>query len=366
MRLKISDAAAFTDAVAWVAKHINPRTHIPVLNTVRLTATEAGFSISAYDYDTSATVHPIPGVIVAEPGGAAVGGVMLAQLAATVRPDRVEVDGGTGLRLTSRRSNARLPLAKTADLPALPDPPKATLAVAGHELARSITQLAPMCCDPTIKVEVSGIHLHMAGRGLLALEATDRYRMARHLIEVDGDLGVDEVTVPPAPLLAAVRGWSDAPATIGTTGSIVALAQGPRTTTVSTIASGFPSFDQILDADTPLSMQVDGDQLRAALKAAATAARVVDLDMGEVLTVRAANDEKGERLADWETALDYQPDLSGVEDCKRVNAGFLASCIEAVDGPEVTFGFYGPGGRRLLQVNRGQQRTAALMAIRKD
>lgn len=365
MRFTITDAAAFSDAAAWVAKHINPKVHIPVLATVRIDATTTGVRLSAYDYEVSATVDPVPGVEVVEPGVAAVGGAMFAQMCATVRPERVEADDA-GLRLASKRSSARLPVVPVDQLPELPTPPATTVEVHGPELARSITQLAPLCCDPAVKVEISGIRFASPGKGVLRLDATDRYRVTRHEIRVDGALVVD-ATVPPGPLLAAVKGWGSADvARLGSDGQVFVISQGARRSTISVIAGAYVDVGTITDSPTPCSIEVDGDALKAALKAGSAAARVVDLDLGDVLTVRAADDEKGQRLADWETQLDYQPDLNGGHDTKRVNASFLASCLDAVDGPQVRVGFHEPGGRRLIQLNQGAARQAALMAIRKD
>ena len=367
MKFTVTDPAGFAEQVAWVAKHINPRVHIPILATLRIDAAASGVRLSAYDYEVSASVGPVPGVEVVEPGVVAAGGAMLAQLCATVRPTLVEVDG-TGLRLVSNRSKARLPIVPVDQLPELPELPATTVEVEGAGLARSITQLAPLCCDPMVKVEISGIRFAtptMPGDQELVMDATDRYRMARHELDCTGTLGAP-ATVPPVPLLAAVKGWGTGVARLGSDGQVFVISQGPRRSTISVISGAYVDVGTITGDATPRSMQVDGGTLRSALKAASAVAQVVDLDLGDVLTVRAADDEKGSRLADWETQLDYQPDLNGEHDSKRVNAGFLASCIEAVEGAQVTFGFHEPGGRRLIQLNQGCSKQAALMAIRKD
>jgi DNA polymerase-3 subunit beta len=368
VRFTITDAAVFSDAAAWVAKHINPKVHIPVLATLRIDATTTGVRLSAYDYEVSATVDPVPGVEVVEPGTVAVGGAMFAQMCSTVRPERVEADDA-GLRLASKRSSARLPVVPVDQLPELPTPPATTVEVHGPELARSITQLAPLCCDPVVKVEISGIRFatpSMPADQALVLDATDRYRVARHELDCTGTLGAP-ATVPPGPLLAAVKGWgSTGVARLGSDGQVFVISQGARRSTISVIAGAYVDVGTITGEATPCSMEVDGDALKAALKAGSAAARVMDLDLGDVLTVRAADDEKGQRLADWETQLDCQPDLNGGHDTKRVNASFLASCLDAVDGPQVRVGFHEPGGRRLIQLNQGAARQAALMAIRKD
>lgn len=364
MKFTIDDPAGFAEHVAWVARHINPKSYNPALATLRIEAAAGGVRLSAYDYEVSASVDPVPGVEVAEPGVVAVGGAMLAQLCATVRPTRIEVDG-TGLRLVSKRSNARLPVVPVDQLPELPEPPATTVEVQGGELARSITQLAPLCCNPMVKVEISGIRFASPASGALRLDATDRYRVARHELEGVGELS-SSATVPPDPLLAAVKGWAGADvARLGSDGQVFVISQGPRRSTISVISGAYVDVGTITGDATPRSMQVDGGTLRSALKAASAVAQVVDLDLGDALTVRAADDEKGPRLADWETQLDYQPDLNGEHDSKRVNVGFLASCIEAVDGAQVTFGFHEPGGRRLIQLNQGCSKQAALMAIRK-
>src|SRR5689334_4426205 len=83
----------FADAVAWVARNLPVRPAVPVLAGVLLEATDAGLTISGFDYEVSAEVQ-VPAEIAA-PGKVLVSGRLLSDITRSLpaKPVDVSVDG---------------------------------------------------------------------------------------------------------------------------------------------------------------------------------------------------------------------------------------------------------------------------------
>lgn len=79
----------FADSVAWVARSLPSRPPVPVLGGVLLDATEAGLTVSGFDYEVSAQVRVSADVTTA--GQALVSGRLLADITKSLPNKPVDV-----------------------------------------------------------------------------------------------------------------------------------------------------------------------------------------------------------------------------------------------------------------------------------
>ncbi|WP_047890970.1 DNA polymerase III subunit beta [Micromonospora sp. RV43] len=175
MKLRI-DRDQFTDAVAWTAKALPTRPHIPVVAGVLLEAGGGELRVSGYDYETanrhtlSAAVH--------DTGAALVSGRLLAEITKSLPNKPVDLAAvGAHLELVCGASRFTLPTMPAEDYPALPAMPGAAGAVDAAAFAAAVAQVSVAAGrDDTLPL-LTGVRVEVDG-ATLRLFATDRYRVA--------------------------------------------------------------------------------------------------------------------------------------------------------------------------------------------
>lgn len=337
------DAKPFAEQVAWVAKHLPTRPHIPVIAGMLIDADGEQVTLSAFDYDTSATTTmPANG---SGSGRALVSGRFLAEIVKTFpdKPVTVTVDGATaqivcgGIKLT-------VPLMTVEDYPALPAVPPAIGTIDAGRLADLVTRVgtAADTTGSSAIVSMRGIHLTFAGDRIEAL-GTDRYRAARGHTDWAGKVDEPvEALVPGAVLLAAVKAL-DGQVTVHCDGNLISLAGGTRTVTSRLMAEQFPL--QMRAAFTGRAEQpatVWAAELREALKRAdlvrsdKKAAVVLDIT-GDGLIVSA----RGGDIA-AETGEVIECAYFGEPMTLRVNPLYLADALTGVASKRAELSFTHP------------------------
>ena len=109
----------FADSVAWVARSLPSRPPVPVLGGVLLDATEAGLTVSGFDYEVSAQVRVSADVTTA--GQALVSGRLLADITKSLPNKPVDVTlEGTRVLISCGSAKFSLPTMPVEDYPQLP------------------------------------------------------------------------------------------------------------------------------------------------------------------------------------------------------------------------------------------------------
>ncbi|GAA3158108.1 hypothetical protein GCM10020255_039840 [Rhodococcus baikonurensis] len=106
----------FADSVAWVARSLPSRPPVPVLGGVLLDATEAGLTVSGFDYEVSAQVRVSADVTTA--GQALVSGRLLADITKSLPNKPVDVTlEGTRVLISCGSAKFSLPTMPVEDYP---------------------------------------------------------------------------------------------------------------------------------------------------------------------------------------------------------------------------------------------------------
>ena len=164
------------DAVAWVARNLPTRPAVPVLAGVLLEGTDAGLTISGFDYEVSAEVQ-VPAEI-ATSGKVLVSGRLLSDItrALPAKPVDVSVEG-TRVALTCGAARFSLPTMAVEDYPTLPALPDETGVISADLFTEAIGQVAVAAGRDDTLPMLTGIRVEISGEAVV-LAATDRFRLA--------------------------------------------------------------------------------------------------------------------------------------------------------------------------------------------
>jgi DNA polymerase-3 subunit beta len=260
-------ADVFADAVAWTARTLPQRPVVPILAGLHLKADADQLTVSAFDYDISAT-NTVP-ADVAEPGQVVVSGRLLAEVAKSL-PDRpVElVLSGSEVEIRCGTAEFGLVTMPVEDFPALPKPPAALGQVDAAALRAALAQVVPAASPDETLIMLTGVRIDIDAGGL-ELAATDRYRIAAAKLAWQPTVNDPSagILVPAKTLKDAGKGFADGPVEIGADDSQFALTSGGRQTVTRLLDAEYIDYRAAFDGvDVPVTAKVDAGPLAEAIK----------------------------------------------------------------------------------------------------
>jgi DNA polymerase-3 subunit beta len=175
MELRV-ERDALAEAVVWTARSLPARPPMQVLLGLLLETTDAGLSVSGFDYEVSSQISV--SVTTAEPGRVLVPGRLLSEIVRSLPPQHVDLRlEGSRLVLTCGAARFTLPTLPVEDYPALPAMPTTAGALESDVFGAAVAQVALAAGrDDTLPV-LTGVRIEIEG-DQLTLAATDRYRLA--------------------------------------------------------------------------------------------------------------------------------------------------------------------------------------------
>ncbi len=246
----------FSEAVSFVVKLLPQRNPQPILAGVLIEASDAGLSLSAFDYEASArtTIE----ATVDAPGTILVHGRLLSDIASRLpnAPVQIEVQEDGGILLSCGSARFTLSAMPVHEYPAIPEVVGESGVVPGDDFATAIAQVAFAASRDDVTPVLTGVQLEVSGNQL-SLVATDRYRVALRDIPWDGaESGETPAALVPARTLQEVgktfgHGGN---ISISFTGSgdreIVAFTAGNKTVTSLLIKGNFPPVRRLFPETT--------------------------------------------------------------------------------------------------------------------
>lgn len=203
-----------SEAVSFTVKLLPQRTTLPILSGVLISTTEAGISLSAFDYEVSA--HTEISADVEEQGTVLVSGRLLAEIASklpnapvtfTTDDNRIVVNCGT--------ASFTLLSMPVEEYPTLPQISGESGVVPADAFSEAVAQVAVAASRDDVTPVITGVQLEIVDNRL-GLIATDRYRVAVREIEWDGSIGQSE----PSTALVPARTLQEIGKTFGHNGTI--------------------------------------------------------------------------------------------------------------------------------------------------
>ncbi len=263
----------FSEAVSFVVKLLPQRNPQPILAGVLIEATDAGLSLSAFDYEASArtTIE----ATVDEPGTILVHGRLLSEIASRLpnAPIQIAVDDD-GIVLTCGSARFTLASMPVQEYPAIPEVSGDSGVVPAEDFATAIAQVAFAASRDDVTPVLTGVQLEVAGTQL-SLVATDRYRVALRDIPFDSGVVADEQTttalVPARTLTEVGKTFAHSgDITVSFSGSgdreIIAFTAGNKTVTSLLIKGNFPPVRRLFPEQTEHHAVVNTGELIEAVR----------------------------------------------------------------------------------------------------
>lgn len=262
----------FSEAVSFVVKLLPQRNPQPILAGVLVEATDAGLSLSAFDYEASArtTIE----ATVDDPGTILVHGRLLSEIASRLpnAPIQVEVDD-EGIVLTCGSARFTLASMPVQEYPSIPEVTGDSGLVPAEDFATAISQVAFAASRDDVTPVLTGVQLEVSGTQL-SLVATDRYRVALRDIPWDGGAADAEPTtalVPARTLTEVGKTFAHSgDIRIALSGSgdreIIAFTSGNKTVTSLLIKGNFPPVRRLFPDQTEHHAVVNTAELTEAVR----------------------------------------------------------------------------------------------------
>ncbi len=263
----------FSEAVSFVVKLLPQRNPQPILAGVLIEATDAGLSLSAFDYEASArtTIE----ATIDEPGTILVHGRLLSEIASRLpnAPIQIAVDDD-GILLTCGSARFTLASMPVQEYPAIPEVSGDSGVVPADEFATAIAQVAFAASRDDVTPVLTGVQLEVSGTQL-SLVATDRYRVALRDIPFDSGVVADEQTttalVPARTLTEVGKTFAHSgEITVAFSGSgdreIIAFTSGNKTVTSLLIKGNFPPVRRLFPDQTDHHAVVNTGELIEAVR----------------------------------------------------------------------------------------------------
>ena len=247
----------FSEAVSFAVKLLPQRTTLPILSGILIEATDAGLTLSSFDYEVSAQTEIAAEV--EEPGRILVSGRLLADIASRLPNAPVSFSTEDGRIVVSCGSaNFTLLSMPVEEYPTLPQISEQSGVLSAESFAAAVSQVAVAASRDDVTPVITGVQLEISENSL-SLVATDRYRVAVREIDwnASGTLTETITALVPARTLAEVG------KTFGHSGSIgvaitstderelIAFQADKKTVTSLLIKGNFPPvkrlFPEIVD-----------------------------------------------------------------------------------------------------------------------
>lgn len=244
----------FSEAVSFVVKLLPQRNPQPILAGVLIEASDAGLTLSAFDYEASArtTIE----ATVDTPGTILVHGRLLSEIASRLPNAPIEIAVGEDGAIVVTCGSARFTLAAmpVEEYPSIPEVSGSTGVVPAEEFATAIAQVAFAASRDDVTPVLTGVQLEVSGT-TLSLVATDRYRVSLRDVPWDGDGDEQTALVPARTLTEVGKTFSHAGTIeIAFSGSgdreIIAFTAGNKTVTSLLIKGNFPPVRRLFPEQT--------------------------------------------------------------------------------------------------------------------
>ena len=171
----------FSEAVSFAVKLLPQRTTLPILSGILIEATDAGLTLSSFDYEVSAQTEIA--ATVEEAGKILVSGRLLADIASRLPNAPVTFTTEDGKILVSCGSaHFTLLSMPVEEYPTLPKISAESGVLSAELFASAVSQVAVAASRDDVTPVITGVQIEISD-SRLSLVATDRYRVAVRDIE---------------------------------------------------------------------------------------------------------------------------------------------------------------------------------------
>lgn len=336
---------ALQDALAATSALTGGRTPKPILNCVRMTATDKALRIDATDGEVSVSVA-VPTIETKKGGTTVVHGGRIFEIIREMSDVEVALDvSGQQCVIRGEGSEFKIYVQDAADFPPVPEfegPPE--LVLNGAAVRRAIGLTLYAAAKDTTRYAISGVLWERKGKGL-HLVATDGRRLAKAQCPVvEGTTGDFRVIIPTKALHLFDRvcvprdgggsgGWS---VDLRIMPNQVMFRCGQNVLASALVEGHFPNYEDVIPKETKKTARLDTAVFHSAVRRAALLtteeSRAVRLAFDKQrLTITSRSPEQGE--ATVEMPVDFDGDPIEI----AFNPNYLIEPLKSLEADQVQF-----------------------------
>lgn len=242
----------FSEAVSFAVKLLPQRTTLPILSGVLIETTDAGLTLSSFDYEVSA--QTVIAAEVEEAGRILVSGRLLADIASRLPNAPVQfVSEDSRINVVCGPAHFTLLSMPVEEYPTLPMVSGQSGVMPAEAFSTAIAQVAVAASRDDVTPVITGVQLEVSENSV-SLVATDRYRVA--VREVEWDSGDNPITETLTALVPA-RTLQEVGKTFGHSGTVaiaitntddrelIAFSADKKTVTSLLIKGNFPPVKRL-------------------------------------------------------------------------------------------------------------------------
>jgi DNA polymerase-3 subunit beta len=242
----------FSEAVSFAVKLLPQRTTLPILSGVLIETTDAGLTLSSFDYEVSAQTEI--SAEIEEPGRIQVSGRLLADIASRLPNAPVQFSSEDArINVVCGPAHFTLLSMPVEEYPTLPVVSAQSGVLPAEAFSTAIAQVAVAASRDDVTPVITGVQLEISENSL-SLVATDRYRVAVREVEWDGG---DAAASSSLTALVPARTLQEVGKTFGHSGTIsvaitnsderelIAFTADKKTVTSLLIKGNFPPVKRL-------------------------------------------------------------------------------------------------------------------------
>jgi DNA polymerase-3 subunit beta len=242
----------FSEAVSFAVKLLPQRTTLPILSGVLIETTDAGLTLSSFDYEVSAQTEI--SAEIEEPGRILVSGRLLADIASRLPNAPVQFSSEDArINVVCGPAHFTLLSMPVEEYPTLPVVSAQSGVLPAEAFSTAIAQVAVAASRDDVTPVITGVQLEISENSL-SLVATDRYRVAVREVEWDGG---DAAASSSLTALVPARTLQEVGKTFGHSGTIsvaitnsderelIAFTADKKTVTSLLIKGNFPPVKRL-------------------------------------------------------------------------------------------------------------------------
>jgi DNA polymerase-3 subunit beta len=306
------NAKAFLKELEWVARFVEAKSTIPILQNVMLVGTPEGITLTATDLETG-------GITTVETDASAVGFGITVPAKQALKYLKKVLDPEITLRavgddLMIEHDNAECSLAglSTDSYPQLPQPETRSFELSG--LLRAIPRVEIAVSKEESRFTLNGVLLDIRSEGA-QMVATDGHRLSLAHVRADGIENL-KVLIPKFALNELYRLGQDS-AMVATDENHIWFTSGHRQIIARKLTGNFPDFERVIPSDQPFRATIDAEALKRHGERVALFAdersRAVKLTLADNrLTITAATTDSGKASGSVATTWEQPEWVTGM------------------------------------------------------
>lgn len=325
-----------SEAITTANAAASGRSPIPILQSLKIDASEGGIRISGCDGEM--WVEREIACFVEDPGAVCVASKLVTDLVTSLPDGEIQLQSSDtqGLLLKQGASEYRMLVNDPLDFPDTPNfGGDGELTLNMGDLRKAIDSVIFAVSTDTHRPILTGVLFHYDGE-TLTMVATDTHRLAVRKLTQPG-IGSNLTAVVPDKALRAIKSLpisDEDPITISFGGGRLGVQTTSAKVVSQLLAGTYPNWERVVPAESTRNWQMEADQLaekvrRTLILARDNAFRVRLTGAGDQLLLSARSDEKGE--AKEEVAMIAQNGDMEI----AFNGRFILDALGPISGPGV-------------------------------